>query len=109
MKWANLSPQHRTYPRSDEERDNLKSELDAVNQNFEAISKQKQGLDKTCRMLDEQLGDSNSKREISENNLRDLSDKYTKLVLMNFNELLLFLAESEAWTSSLREIIAGKT
>ena len=76
-----IGHKHIPYFRSDKERTNLKSELDAVNKNFEAISKQKQGLEKTCRMLDEQLGDSNSRCATMETNLRDLADKYNKLVL----------------------------
>ena len=52
--------------------------MDALNDSIENLQKQKQNLEKTARMLDEQLGDANSRCGAMETNLRDLADKYNK-------------------------------
>ena len=64
--------------RNDKDRAAAQAEYDALNEAHENLQKQKTNLEKTARMLDEQLGDSNSRCSTMETNLRDLADKYNK-------------------------------
>ena len=64
--------------RADKEKKEKEAEIANLQAECDDLHKQKANLDKTLRMLDEQLGDSNSKCATMETNLRELADKYNK-------------------------------
>ncbi|KAL5264132.1 hypothetical protein ACHWQZ_G005272 [Mnemiopsis leidyi] len=85
----------KTKAKNDKDRASAQAEFDALTEAHDNLLKQKSNLEKTARMLDEQLGDSNSRCATMETNLRDLADKYNKLVKEN-NELSARIEDMEA-------------
>ncbi|XP_063675609.1 myosin heavy chain, striated muscle-like isoform X4 [Bolinopsis microptera] len=84
----------KTKLKNDKDRAAAKGEFDALSEAHDNLQKQKSALEKTARTLDEQLGDSNSRCATMETNLRDLADKYNKLVKEN-NELCARIEDME--------------
>merc|ERR1712176_1180397 len=96
----------KTKLKNDKDRAAAKAEFDALSEAHDNLQKQKTNLEKTARMLDEQLGDSNSRCSTMETNLRDLADKYNKLVKEN-NELSARIEDMEAKEANLNRSEKG--
>jgi len=96
----------KTKVKNDKDRATAKAEFDSLSEAHDNLQKQKANLEKTARMLDEQLGDSNSRCATMETNLRDLADKYNKLVKEN-NELSARIEDMEAKEANLNRSKKG--
>ncbi|XP_053737824.1 myosin-6-like [Synchiropus splendidus] len=90
----------RVKQKLEKEKSELKLELEDVAASMEAILKQKNNMEKTCRAMEDAMNEHRSRSEEAQKTINDLSTQRAKLLSEN-GELSRQLEEKEALTAQL--------